>query len=515
MLASDGRSAWVRDTVNVIVEGGSPTKLRGIIRDVSNVKSLEYELELSEERMRAFFTEAPVGLAIMDDDLRFLQINKTLADMHGLGAEEHLGKTVREVLPQFASVLEPVFQKILATGEPRLNWERPNQWRAQFGPYDWVASHFPIPGADGKPYLGAIVVETTHQKRAEQTARKQAQLLDLANDAIMVLDLSGTIAYWNQGAERLYGWPRDEALGKTMSGLLHTVFPAPVDEIMRLLLQDGYWEGEVIQTSWDGVPITVESHCTLQRDERNEPQAILDISNNITKRKRAEAEIRRLSGRLMNVQDEERRNIARELHDTTAQSLVSLKLNLEVLSKSATLDEAARRLLSESLSLALQSTQELRTLSYLLHPPLLDETGLVSALRWYVAGFTERSGIDVTLEAAPDFERLPREMETMLFRVVQECLNNIHRHSGSPTAAIGIRRDPGRLLLEIEDKGRGMPFTGTLRMPEHAVLLGVGIAGMRERLIQFGGQLEIHSTSHGTMVRATLPIPKSAKAPFA
>jgi signal transduction histidine kinase len=152
----------------------------------------------------------------------------------------------------------------------------------------------------------------------------------------------------------------------------------------------------------------------------------------------------------------------------------------------------------------------IRTLSYLLYPPLLDETGLLPALRWYAAGFAERSGIEVALDLPSTFERLPQDVETTLFRVVQEALINIHRHADSPTAWIRLRIDDHRLTLEVEDHGRGMPSNLVARLPTGEGAMGVGVPGMRERLQQLGGTLAIQSSDAGTTVRAEIPRPPDA-----
>jgi signal transduction histidine kinase len=174
------------------------------------------------------------------------------------------------------------------------------------------------------------------------------------------------------------------------------------------------------------------------------------------------------------------------------------------------LSTADRAALTESIDLADRSMRGIRTLSYLLHPPFLDEAGLLSALRWYAAGFAERSGINVALDLPSTLERLPQEMETTLFRVVQEALINIYRHADSPTASIRLRADGRRLTLEIEDHGRGMPPDLIARLPTGGGAMGVGVPGMRERLQQLGGTLGIQSSAAGTTVRADIPLPPGA-----
>jgi PAS domain S-box-containing protein len=238
---------------------------------------------------------------------------------------------------------------------------------------------------------------------------------------------------------------------------------------------------------------------------------ITDAQRHLEDIRLAESKLHALAGRLMRAQDDERRRIAQMLHETTAQDLAALKMHLARLHRTAThLNEPDRAALAESISLAEQSITEIRTLSYLLHPPFLDETGLLSALRWYAAGFAERSGINVDLELPESFERLPLDTETALFRIVQESLINIHRHAGSESARIRLRRAAETLVLEIEDRGHGIPTASLKQIMRGRGAVGVGIAGMGERIEQLGGRLEITSSHQGTTVRAGLPLVENA-----
>jgi signal transduction histidine kinase len=222
-----------------------------------------------------------------------------------------------------------------------------------------------------------------------------------------------------------------------------------------------------------------------------------------------EQRLHALSAGLMRTQDDERRRLARLLHDTALQDLGALKMILGRIARtSARLHRPDRELLGESVDLAERAIAEVRTLSYLLHPPLLDEAGLVSAIRWYADGFSKRSGIAVELHLPDEFERLPEDVETALFRVIQEALINVHRHAQSPTAAIRLERDGTRLTLDIEDHGRGIPPMVSTDPTRDGGGLGVGLMGMRERLEELGGTLEIASSAHGTMLRVRLPFPE-------
>jgi signal transduction histidine kinase len=219
----------------------------------------------------------------------------------------------------------------------------------------------------------------------------------------------------------------------------------------------------------------------------------------------ANQNLRELSARLLQLQDDERRRIARELHDSVGQMLAALTMNLSTVRLDVERLVKTAHALSDSENLVQEMSTEVRTISHLLHPPLLDEAGLLSALRWYVEGFSQRSKIDVDLDLPEHFGRLPRESETAIFRVVQECLTNIHRHSGSSAARIRLRQRDSEIAVEISDKGKGIPPEKREEMSS-AGTPGVGIRGMRERLRQLGGTLDLTSNATGTVVAVRLPI---------
>jgi signal transduction histidine kinase len=216
--------------------------------------------------------------------------------------------------------------------------------------------------------------------------------------------------------------------------------------------------------------------------------------------------LRDLSARLLKVRDEEQRRIARHLHDSTGQTLAVLTMKLNRLEREAQkLSADVAKTAAESAALAKEVSDSVRTVSYLLHPPLLDEAGLKSALAWYAEGFEERSGIKVHLEMPSDFERQPCDLETAVFRIVQECLTNIHRHSGSTTADIRICQFAGGLALEVKDTGRGISAE-TLAKISSVGLPGVGLRGMRERVTALGGAFEILSEGAGTTIKVAIPL---------
>jgi signal transduction histidine kinase len=245
--------------------------------------------------------------------------------------------------------------------------------------------------------------------------------------------------------------------------------------------------------------------------------AIYAIYRDITASKQAAAalkeaneQLHELSGRMLRMQDDEHRRIARELHDSIAQELVAVSMNLSELQKRIDgKDPMSDNIISDSIAILEQCNGEIRTISHLLHPALLDELGLTRALRHYVEGFAERSGIATTLDVAPQLGPLPRAVEATLFRVVQESLANVLRHSGSQTATVRLQPTDQGVELEIVDHGHGFPRA--LVTSDGAVAgLGVGILGMRERLRQFGGHLDLQSTATGAVVRAKVPLPRDS-----
>ncbi len=218
------------------------------------------------------------------------------------------------------------------------------------------------------------------------------------------------------------------------------------------------------------------------------------------------AELQLLTHRLLKVQDEERRKLARDLHDTTGQTLAALKIAVSQLKETCKEMSAALPLVSCVEQMADQAIAEIRTLSYLLHPPLLDEVGFACAAEWYIEGFAKRSGINVQAEITEPRERLPRNVEIALFRVLQESLTNVHRHSGASDASIHFQHAGDAVILEIRDFGKGIPEERLRLLRGVTAETGVGLAGMRERLHELNGSLDIESDGRGTNMRATVPL---------
>ena len=388
-----------------------------------------------------------------------------------------------------------------------------------------------------------IARDITERTQANQTLTERALLLDLSNDAILVRNGDDRVTYWNKSASELYGFSREEAIGRVSHELLQTEFPESLERITEQLHQDHRWSGELLHTRKDGRQIVVVSRWVLDNDPGGNRKRVLETNNDITQHKELESELRaseerlrllandlenqvrvrthqleqrneevlqqseqlrELSSRLMQTQDDERRRIARELHDSAGQVVTALGMHLASITQQG-VKPGVRKAAQESLEMVRELSKEIRTVSYLLHPPLLEENGLPVAIRWFIEGLAQRSDLKIELTIPKDFGRLPEEVEVAVFRIVQECLTNIHRHSGSKAASIRLSTDGTGVSLEIQDEGKGIPAEKLAQIQFQRS--GVGIAGIRERVRHLNGVMNIQSNSNGTKVSVTTPIP--------
>lgn len=350
-----------------------------------------------------------------------------------------------------------------------------------------------------------VTLRVAAEKELHERTAYLSALIQHSPLGIAVVDAQNKVTLSNPAFECLFGYSQSEIVGSNLDDLI-----APegmLGECVRIT--DQVQGGQAVHTTGrrrrkDGGTVEVEIHgVPLIVD--GEQKGSFALYQDLSERRQAEESLRQLSTRLFRLQDDERRRLARELHDTTAQDLVGLSILLSGVRQSAqpVLSPADRKALEESLTIAERSARELRTFSYLLHPPVLEEAGLASAVRWYVGGFSARSGIEVTLKISPKLGRLPRDVSLALFRVIQESLTNVHRHSGSPSAEIIMDRVGNTVRLKVKDDGKGFPRTAGTNLPIDQ--LGVGIAGMRERLQQVGGTLQLIS-DRGMTVRAVVPV---------
>ena len=388
-------------------------------------------------------------------------------------------------------------------------------------------------------------------KALQESEARFSGILEMSTDGIVSTNEKQQIVLFNRGAEAIFGYAAHEIIGKPLSLLIPGRFQRSHHEYVNQFgekadsTQPMSPVRPVLGLRKDGTEFPIEAsiskltlngervYTAIVRDatERHEAEdalrkmhALLEqrvlertaelentnaaLQQEIEVRNKAEEMLSQLSGRLLQLQDEERRRVARELHDSTAQYLAALALNISSVKTGADgLPGELKLALSDALDLVDRCSSEIRTMSYLLHPPLLDELGLVPALEWYAAGFSKRSGVAVALELPPKEIRIPTEFERTLFRIVQECLTNARKHSGASVAKILLTVAPDEIRLDVRDDGHGIPGFARIEMTDDVVsLLGVGIAGMRERVRQLGGRLEISSGDDGTVVTTVLAL---------
>jgi PAS domain S-box-containing protein len=473
--------------------------------------------------------------------------NKSAERLFGYTSEEAVGRHITLIVPEDRRDEEVKILERLKRGE-RIDHFETLRRRKDGSLLSLSLTISPVKDDAGR-IVGASKVarDITERKEIEQALTERARLLDLSSDAILVRDGADRVTYWNQSAYRLYGYSREEAIGRVTHELFRTEFPDPLEHITEQLHCDGRWTGELIHRRKDGTKILVASRWTLDNDEHGNQNCVLETNSDITQQKQNDKalreseerlrtlsnsleiqvserteeleyrnteilqqseQLRALSNRLVKIQDDERRHIARELHDSAGQLIAGLSMNLAGIQRQAKQNPSLAEVLEDTQNLVQQLNKEIRTTSYLLHPPLLDETGLWRAIDWYMQGLMERSGLEIELDIAEDFGRLPADLELAIFRIVQESLTNIHRHSGSKTATIHLSRGDHSVLLEIQDQGKGIPPDKLAAIK--AQRTGVGIAGMRERIRHFKGEMDIQSKGAGSTIAVTFPLATAA-----
>ncbi len=367
--------------------------------------------------------------------------------------------------------------------------------------------------------------DSSHAGNHHQSDEVFRLLVDTVKDyAIFLLDPTGKVVSWNQGAERIKGYRATEIIGQHFSRFYpreaaESKWP---DRELEIATKEGRYTDEGLRVRKDGSTFWAHVVITALRDKSGTLRGFAKATRDLTERRDLEErtrqlnkelraritqlvesqrlvelrtlELQKLSGELMRVQDEERRRTSRTLHDELGQELTALKIELDV--QNAELGGKKLALAIEGVE---RSLSKVRNLSYLLHPPLLDESGLMPALHWYFEGLQKRSGLKVTFEYKPaEFPRMARDLETAVFRVIQEALTNVYRHSGSEDARIEIIQDSDRVLIRVRDFGKGIGPAGPTG--------GVGISGMKERLKQLNGEFRIIKAEPGTLVEATIPL---------
>jgi PAS domain S-box-containing protein len=517
------------------------------------------DLTWLNRRLRDLLMQAPSAIGITaGPEHRWVYVNEARAAMAGRGGvRDFLGKTVRETYPEleglaFFSTLDEVYR----SGVPFIGKELLARFRR--GPGGATEEAYvdcfyqPIRNPDGnvegilihtievtEKVLARRAVELANERESQGRAAaefERNQLRQLFEQSSAgVATLSGPQHRWsfvNPAYCRMAGRSAQELLNRPVRETLPELESQPffdlLDEVYRsgkpyvgkearVVLNRGlghapeeaYFDfiyqpvrnmaGEV-----EGI-MTMAVEVTSQLLARNELEA--RVQERTLELQQAHESLRTLSGCLMQAQDEERRRVARELHDSAGQYLAAIQMNLASLANDPEIQvEGLQRRIADTITQVAQCTSEIRTLSYLLHPPLLDEVGLASALSWYVEGFAQRSGISVSLDVPKALPRLSPEVETALFRIVQQSLTNIHRHAESKVARIRLLVERERVKLEITDQGRGFQPEILSRFRQSGYLPGMGVSGMRERVNALHGTFEVISDGSGTTISAIVPI---------
>jgi PAS domain S-box-containing protein len=504
--------------------------------DITQPKRTEKALRESEERFRAIVETTPECVKLVSADGTLLHMNKPGLEMVGArSADEVVGKNVYDLIALEDRDRFKAFNERICRGE---------QGSLQFdivgleGKRRHLETHAaPLRNPDETVVHLAVTADISERKQAEELLRTSEErfraLVNASSDVVYrmspdwsemrELDGRGFIA--DTGKPRKdwlneYIHPDDEPI--VLRAIREAVRTKSIFELEhRVRRTDGTlgWtnsravpllnvNGEILE--WFGAASDVTARKEAEDNFRKLAQTLdAEVRARTRELEEQSNRVRQLSWRLLRSQDEERRHIARELHDSVGQTLTVLDINLELFMQEAGYKSSEVASKIEEIQQTVQQLhREIRTTSYLLHPPLLDESGLYSAISWYLQGLRERSGLEVRVEISEQFGRLPSEMELVIFRLVQESLTNIHRHSESKTASIRIDRESNQITLDIRDQGKGM---SSERMAEvQSGRSGVGIGGMRERLRQFEGTMNIESDSSGTRVFATIPLPKAA-----
>ncbi len=490
------------------------------IRLILRLREATVTRRTREQQHRRLIEILPDAVGLADARGRLLAVNPHGVAMGGFRNEaELLGKSILDLTArEDRKRLGTDLARALRTGLPRT--AEYTMFRRDGQRYQVEMSLAAWRNAAGRPAgLVGIVRDITGRKRMQQRLADALALnqtvLAASAVGILVCRSSGKCVFANDAVALIAGANVEQVLRLNYRRLSAWQTCGLRQMADRTLRRGGPLTGEFHTISTFGKEVWL--HCQTARIFLGGEAHLLLLTTEVTERKRAEAAARMFSRRLWQAQDEERRRIARELHDSLGQKLAAVTMRLDLLrdqaAQAADPDLGIRKRIDDSAALLAECSREARTLSYLLHPPFLEEFGLIVALRAYCERLSARGGLRVTLDAGEAARRLPAEAELALFRVVQEALSNVHRHSGRRRARVRLTHRPDQVLLEISDRGRGIPAAQFKNLRQGIAAPGLGLVGMHERLRQLKGWVEVRSGRRGTKIRAILPLPMDAFPP--
>jgi len=493
----DGSWVWVEVIAQYSLdEAGEPVMVVNK-RDITDRRKAQEKLRETEERLYSFINNCPAATWITDDEGVLLYVNSKCYEALKLLEPNMIGKSMFEVFPKnLAQQYYDSIKLASKTGFAVQNLDGLIRGDGTMGSF--MAYRFPI--TDSQPGLiGGFAIDITDQRQAERqllaSEEKYRNIVDTMLEGIWILDAEHRITFVNSQLAEMLGYKLEELIGRPTSDFM--VDPADSRSRKRTRSGSRHFVATLERKDKTLLKALVSARPTF--DETGKLNGSLAILMDATDRMRTHEQLEQLTARLLNLQDEERRRIARELHDGTAQNLAAINFNISTLRELSPSNGKVGKIIDEVQELTDTSLQEIRTLSYLLHPPMLEETGLAPALQWFIGGYSERTGIRVELDIHGRIGRLSSEIETALYRIIQEGLTNVYRHSGSTIAHVSLTRKKKDVFLTIRDEGRGMS-------DEAKVNHGVGISSMKERLRLLGGSLEIDSNGSGTAIKCTVPI---------
>lgn len=539
VILPDGKTRWLYDRARPLGdEDGKRIYLVGACTDVTRRKLSELEALAANAKFRAVFDQTTVFSGVLSTEGIVLDANQLCLKTCGYRAEDVLGRPFWKTPWWRAS--QEVQSKIQLACEQAAQGAH---YQEEL-PYQWADGsehlvHFdlhPVRDLQGRIiFLHPSGVDITEIKRTQEDYKT---LADNMSQFAWMTDSTGWTLWYNQRWFDYTGTTLEQVQGWGWQRVLHPDHVETVVEKFKRFLETGkVWEDTFSMRGKDGEYRWFLSRAVPIRDAAGKITRWFGTNTDITELRNAQEalrqskefteeqvrartrelelrnaeilqqseQLRELSQRLLQIQEDERRHVARELHDSAGQTLTALGMSLGHVAQLA--EKNAPQLvadLKETDQFVRQLSQEIRTMSYLLHPPLLDESGLPVALSWYAQGLAERSGLTIDVNIPDDLGRFPRQMELMMFRLVQECLTNIHRHSGSKTAEITVWREDEEVFLEVQDQGKGIPADRLASIQSQGG--GVGIRGMRERIRRFKGRMDIGSNDSGTRITFRFPV---------